>query len=428
MKNIRFKGLIAALVVSTFAVMLCAGVAAAQGRWSTRYNRGDIGNIIKRLEESSDQFRNDFDRAIDDSRLNGTSTERQWENTVQNYENSLDDLRKHFDRNDSWWESRSRVQTVITRARPVNTIMNTVSFRRNLERQWNRMRGDLNTLADTYDLPGINGGYTGGGGGAGQRPPNWAVGTWYLNGGSNRIMTISNNGQVSVNNDGNIVNGWYGNGFLTFGYEQSTITRTGNNGIRTYNRTTGETSNYSSSGFGGGGGGGGGNFNRPPNWAVGTWYWNGGRDRIMTISSNGELTVNANGNNINGRYSNGMLVFGSEQSTLTRTGNGIQTYNRSTGETSNYSSSGFGGGGNFNRPPNWAVGTWYWNGGRKRIMTISANGQATVNANGTLYNGNYINGFLVFDGQNSTLTRIGNGIRTYNQSTGETSNYSSRRN
>ena len=38
-------------------------------------------------------------------------------------------------------------------------MMNSLPFRRNLERQWTKMRNDLNKLADTYDLPGLNGSY-----------------------------------------------------------------------------------------------------------------------------------------------------------------------------------------------------------------------------------------------------------------------------
>ena len=41
--------------------------------------------------------------------------------------------------------------------------MNNATFRRNLERQWNRLRNDINKLADTYDLPGLNGGGWNGG-------------------------------------------------------------------------------------------------------------------------------------------------------------------------------------------------------------------------------------------------------------------------
>lgn len=341
-----FKRLIALSVVSASAAFLLVDSASGQeGRWANRYTKADVSNIIRRLEESSDRFRNDFDRQVDNSQWNNTSTERQWENSVQNYENSVDSLRSHFDRSDSWWESRSRVQTVIQRAQPVNTIMVSVAFRRNLEQQWNRMRGDLNTLADTYDLAGIaGGGWTGGGGwggsGGANRPPSWAVGTWYWNSGNARVLTIGNDGRISVNSSGNIQNGWYSNGTINIDYEQSTISRSGNN-IRTYNRVTGEYSNYTKRGGGGGWNPGfpgnpGGGAQRPPSWLVGTWYWNGGRDRIVTVSSNGQVTVNSRGSMQYGTYNNGVLIIEGERSPVSQSGSQMRTYNQATGEYSNY--------------------------------------------------------------------------------------------
>lgn len=349
MNTNKINRMIATAVITSFAAFLLVGTVVAQGRWSARYTRTDVSSIIQRLEESSDRFRNDFDRALDNSNVDGTATERRYEQTVQDYENALDSLRSHFDRNDSWWESRSRVQMVITKARPVNSIMTSAAFRRNLEQQWNRMRGDLNTLADTYDLAGIGGGWTGGGGGGGggwdgaNNAPSWAVGTWYWNGGQARILTIANNGRVTVNSSGSMQNGWYSNGVITIGYEQSNITRNGN-GIRTYNRVTGETSNYTRNSGGGGWNPGNpgnpgwdGGAQRPPNWAVGTWYWNGSRARILTVSANGQITVNSGGSVQYGTYNNGVIIIDGERSTLSRNGSRIRTYNQASGETSNYS-------------------------------------------------------------------------------------------
>lgn len=341
MKTRIFKRLIAVTVVSAFGAFLLADSISAQGRWSQRYTRADVSNIIKRLEDSGDRFKNDFDREIRNSNLN-SSVRKRFEDNVKDFENATDDLRSHFDRNDSWWESRTRVQTVVSRANPVNAMMNTLPFRQNIENQWSRLRGDVNTLADTYDLAGLGGGGWNGGGGWGgsggaNRPPSWAVGTWYWNSGGARVMTITNDGRVTVNSGGSVQNGWYSNGMLNIDYQQSTISRNGNN-IRTYNRVTGETSNYTRNGggWGGGGGPGGGGAQNPPSWAVGTWYWNGNRDRILTISNNGQVTVNSRGSIQYGSYSNGMLIIEGERSSIVRNGNQIRTFNQASGERSDY--------------------------------------------------------------------------------------------
>jgi len=342
MRTNIFSRLIAVTVVSAFAAFLLVESTSAQGRWSSRYTRADVNNIIKRLEESGDRFKDDFDREIRNSNLS-SSVRKRFENNVEDFEKATDDLRSHFDRNDSWWESRSRVQTVVSRGNPVNSMMNLLPFRRNIENQWSRLRGDVNKLADTYDLAGLSGGGLNGGGGWGgrggaNRPPSWAVGTWYWNSGSARIMTITNDGRVTVNSSGSMQNGWYSNGMINIDYQQSTISRNGNN-LRTYNRVTGETSNYTrnSGGWGGvGGGGREGGTQRHPDWAVGTWYWNGGRDRILTIASNGRVTVNSRGSMQYGVFNNGVLIIEGERSTIVRNGSQIRTFNQASGERSDY--------------------------------------------------------------------------------------------
>jgi hypothetical protein len=119
--------------------LVSASSAIAQGRYAARYSKSDVGGIITRLEQSSNTFSRDFNRAMDSSSLNGTPAENRFTSNVRDLENSLDQLRRDFDRTDSWWESRSNVQNVLREAQPVNTMMTTINFRRQLESQWNAM-------------------------------------------------------------------------------------------------------------------------------------------------------------------------------------------------------------------------------------------------------------------------------------------------
>jgi hypothetical protein len=214
--------------------------------------------------------------------------------------------------------------------------MNAIGFRRNIERQWNQLRNNVNTLADTYDLPGIaGGGWNGGGGGGGgnaQRPPTWAQGTWYWIQGYGRTMTINSNGRITLYNDGRTSNGVYNNGAVFVDGIRSPVSRRGNN-IRTVNSVTGEVSDYSKSNSGGGGGG---NISRPPNWARGTWYWVEGANRRMTIENDGRITLFNQGRTSFGTYYNNTITIDGNTSTITRQGNRIRTYNQATGEYSTY--------------------------------------------------------------------------------------------
>lgn len=189
-------------------------------------------------------------------------------------------------------------------------------------------------------------------------------------------------------------------------------------------------------GGGGGGGwippGGGGRTSTPPNWAQGTFYATSGPRISMTIDRNGGIILNNEGNTYTGRYYRGQMYLNNDVSTVSRSGNGVSTYNRTNGQTTFYSRDSYGGGvvggggndGPVSRPPNWAVGTFYATNGSNIQMTINRNGGVLVINSGLSYNGRYYNGQIYLNNDVSTVSRSGrNGIRTYNQSLGQTTDY-----
>lgn len=431
-------------VLLTLAGAILTTSANAQLRYQTRYSKAQVGNIISRLEATSNTFTRDFNRELDRSRLNGSDAEDRYNSMVRDYAGSLDRLRREFNRNSSWWLTRNEVSDVISKASPVNDIINGLSFRRNIERQWNAMRTDLNTLADTYDLPGLNGGgWTGGniggggwnGGGNMSSTPTWARGTFYSTNGTNISLTLDAEGRATVVNGGQTYYGTYYRGNLVVNGDSSVLRQSGN-GIETYNRNTGQTTSYSRNGWNGGnvgndgGWNGGGNMSSPPSWARGTFYSTNGSNISLTIDSSGRATVVNAGQTYYGTYYRGNLVLNGDSSSVTQSGNGIQTYNRNTGQTTIYSRNGGGnwngggaGAGNMSSPPNWAQGTFYSTNGTNISLSLNSNGQVTANVNGQTYYGTYYNGAITLNGDVSTVTRNGNGIRTYNSTTGQTTTY-----
>lgn len=120
--------------------------------WGRRYNKRDVEQIIKRVEDSSDRFTRSFDRNLDRSRLDGTSLEDRLNHQVKQLEDRLDDLRDDFDRRDDWRETRQRVSGVMREAGEVNSIMRRGRFQGDVHSQWSYVKRDLNRLADTYNL------------------------------------------------------------------------------------------------------------------------------------------------------------------------------------------------------------------------------------------------------------------------------------
>ena len=203
-----------------FSIFTVSSSAIAQGRYATVYSRSQVSDIIRSAEDSSDRFRTDFRNQMNQNYGLSNNQKNQYNNNVAQCEEALDRLRDHFNKNNSWWESRSQVQDVVSASQNVNIMMNALPFRRNLESQWNQLRNGINKLADTYDLPGLNGGgWNGGGGHPGGgypggtvrpvAPPSWARGTFYgvAPNGTSIALTIGAEGRVSANIGGEIHNG-----------------------------------------------------------------------------------------------------------------------------------------------------------------------------------------------------------------------------
>jgi hypothetical protein len=342
------------ILTACFGVLftLAASVAIdAQGRYANRYSQRQVSDIIATLEQTSNAFRLDFDRNLDQSNLNGTREEDRLNGIVASYETSLNRLRRQFDRNNNWWASRDDVQNVMNNAVQVNQMMIALPFARRLERQWANMRRDLNRLADTFDMPGLaGGGWNGGiggpggpvGGGGFGNAPSWAVGSFYgrnpQTGGTIQLV-VNRNGQVTVSFDGDVSYGTMNGSNLNIGGARARVTRI-NNGIRTRRTDNGEVIDYYR-----GNAGGGGNYDGPiggnvPNWAVGTFNARNPQDGstiTMTIRQNGEVYINfQNGGSAYGTIYGTTLTVNGETSTISQTNNGVRTTRTDNGERINY--------------------------------------------------------------------------------------------
>lgn len=365
-------------VIAMFALTLAVSSANAQGnlRYQNQYSKSQVSQTINRVENSSRSFRTAFDRALDQSNLNGTPQEDQYNRYVGDFANSLTRLRSDFNSNRQWWNVRNQAQDVLSRAQTVNQMMNNLSFRRNIERQWATMRNDLNSLADTFDLAGLDGGGWNGGGWNGNggnwgggnwggnqisTPPTWAQGTFYATApdGSGIVLNISNNGQVTATIGGSQNYGRFYNNMLYINGATARVQRSGN-GIRTTRTDNGEAISYSrdgwnnggwgwgngtgigngnGTGWGNGNGGNNGWGNSPVNWAVGTFVGtnpNNGGPIYLTIENNGRVSANIGGGMSYGTLSGSTLTINGETATLQRSGNGFATVSNNTGQRIEY--------------------------------------------------------------------------------------------
>ncbi len=146
--------LLAAGAVTLLMTTMAAAVSAQGTHKGNFYTKADVERIIKRVEERSDAFRNVIDRSLDRGALDGTSREDNINQQVKELETAIDDLRKDFDRAQTWEETRSQVQRVMNEADEVNAIVRRGRWRRGgpVKSEWSLVRADLNKLAGIYNL------------------------------------------------------------------------------------------------------------------------------------------------------------------------------------------------------------------------------------------------------------------------------------
>lgn len=151
-----FVGLAAVLMVLT-----CASESNAQRRRESRnrlMNKAQVKQVINRVEDRVDNFVKNYDKSLDRSRLNGSSREDWLMKRARDLEGATDELAREFDRRDAWAENKEEVRRCLNIASDIDRNMRNYRFGAAAESNWARVRYELNTLADIYNLPKVGAG------------------------------------------------------------------------------------------------------------------------------------------------------------------------------------------------------------------------------------------------------------------------------
>ncbi len=131
-------------------LVLCVAVftsAVALGQQPYRRTYNQTRQLVRRIDNRSQTFRNHLSQALDRSSVNGSSLEDEMNNAAANLEQSARNLRNSFDGNRS---SQSEVQELLRRAQPIETFMRTHQLAYSAENNWRMLRADLDQLANNY--------------------------------------------------------------------------------------------------------------------------------------------------------------------------------------------------------------------------------------------------------------------------------------
>jgi len=118
-------------------------------------DRDEVRRLIRSLEDRASDFRRAFDRAIENSRIDGSPWEGRLKDKVKDFERSVEKLRRESERRRDFWDLRDDVQDVVDEGAEVNRIMIRMRFHERLEREWTGLRFGINRLASQFRIRGI---------------------------------------------------------------------------------------------------------------------------------------------------------------------------------------------------------------------------------------------------------------------------------
>ena len=147
------------VVAAACAVFAFAADADAQRRFRTPrergYTRDEVNAVIRRVETRTDEFVKLFDKSLDRSGLDGTRREDNLNDRAKELEKATDELRREFDRKESYVATRPEVARCLNIAGNIDNTMRRRRMGGQTERQWALLRAELNELARLYNLPRV---------------------------------------------------------------------------------------------------------------------------------------------------------------------------------------------------------------------------------------------------------------------------------
>jgi Skp family chaperone for outer membrane proteins len=145
-----------ALFTVLFSVMILADSTFAQRRTRGKvYTKTDVQQVIKRVETRVDNFVKQYDRSLDNSSLNGSNKEDWLNKRAKDLEKATDELRREFNKRDTWIENKDEVRKCMNIASDIDKNMKNKRYGNATEDNWRAVVYELNTLANLYNVPKV---------------------------------------------------------------------------------------------------------------------------------------------------------------------------------------------------------------------------------------------------------------------------------
>ncbi len=156
----RFRNLIAVFAFSLLILVLPSMVSA---QWrndrnnrngdynrSGSYNR-NLNSTIKNLKNRSKDFALQLDRELDRSRYDESRREDNLNQLTKNFKDAADKLDDEYDSRRDYNRSQDEARRALALGNQLDRALSRARLSSNLDRNWNNIRQDLQTLASAYN-------------------------------------------------------------------------------------------------------------------------------------------------------------------------------------------------------------------------------------------------------------------------------------
>lgn len=134
--------------ISVF-VLIALSIICLNAQTQRQPNRRQVSDILQRLTQSSDNFRNSVTTELNRGRMGNTGAENNSTTIVRDFDAATNQLRTRFNSRRS---VSSEVQNVLQKASAVNDFMTRTRLSRTAQNNWASVKSDLNSLASAYGV------------------------------------------------------------------------------------------------------------------------------------------------------------------------------------------------------------------------------------------------------------------------------------
>ncbi len=142
-----------------FALLILGLPSFASAQWDNNRNGGygnrnsnrNLQSTVKNLKNRSSQFERRLDRELDRSRYDGRQREDRVLQLAQNFQDATERLDSAYDNRRDYNNSRDEARRVIDLGSQLDRAVSRLRINSNISNDWNRIRQDLQVLANAYN-------------------------------------------------------------------------------------------------------------------------------------------------------------------------------------------------------------------------------------------------------------------------------------